>query len=730
MLRSFEFLALFLILVTSTTIHVNASVARPLENSKTLLQARNISPTRMSIQQSSSVTLVAQGFIQPDGLAMDSSGNIYVAEDIVKDIKMIHTDGTVETLLTGTNYNVGLAIDQNGNLYFTSWWGKSIQMLPQGCSSMSCVQTILSNSGPLSCSQCGPRGIAVDSSGNVYFEVNTGLDNPDGVCVNSKVWVVHPDGSYENLTSDQPCLGGLLSLGPDSCLYWGIPGTDPTRSGIWNNPTPEIRRHCLGTTGYETLLQLPPWTATTSYQPYNVLVDSSGIMYWTTDGSGQVWELDKSVSPEPILLLDYSPAVEGYSYYLDGMVLDSSGNLYFDDYCANSSCGSPSAPTQYAVVESSSPPISGAVYRLNPLTAQGFVSGTFLALLPVSGGTSSGPDGDQSTGSVSFTPSLESIPVAGSGSQQYLLVATSQLWDSSAAIGASMAVCKDGSRLSGDMYSVGAVATHRHLATAMALDTPSGGSHAYTLCFKTDPGGTAFVSGTVLIMVPISGALSSGPGGDQSSGSSTFTPSTESISVNPGGSQQYFAIATSQLWDSSPGIGASIAVCLDGARLSGDMYSAGPVATHRHLATAIALTTLSGSHTFTLCYKTDPGGTAFVSGTFLIVVPVSGGLSSGPSGDQSTSSVTFTPSAESIVLTPSGSQQYFAVATSQLWDLYTSSGASIAVCFDGSRLSGDMYSAGAVATHRHLATAIALNTPTATSHTYSLCYKTDPGNGP
>jgi hypothetical protein len=363
-------------------------------------------------------------------------------------------------------------------------------------------------------------------------------------------------------------------------------------------------------------------------------------------------------------------------------------------------------------------------------TAQAFVSGAYLALFQVSGATSSGPHGDQSSASTVFTPSLDSLTFAGTGSQEYLLVATSQLWDSSASVGASMAVCKDGSRLSGDMFSVGAVATHRHLATAIALDTPDTASHKYTLCYKTDPGGTGFVSGTFLIAVPVSGAFSSGPDGDQNTVSSSFTNSMESITISANGGQQYFAIATSQLWDSSPTIGASMAVCLDGSCLSGDMYSVGAVATHRHLATAIALSTpAAGQHTFSLCYKTDSGGVAFVSGTFLIVVPVSGAVSSGPDGDQSSGSTTFTNSLESVPVTASGSQEYFAIATSQLWDSFSSTGASMAVCEDGVRLSGDMFSVGAVVTHRHLATAIALDTPSGGGHTYTLCYKTDPGIG-
>jgi hypothetical protein len=363
--------------------------------------------------------------------------------------------------------------------------------------------------------------------------------------------------------------------------------------------------------------------------------------------------------------------------------------------------------------------------------AQAYVSGTFLALLPVTGGTSSGPHGDQSGSSTGFAPSLESLSITGTGAQQYLLLATSQLWDSSPSIGASIAVCRDGSRVSGDMFSVGAVPTHRHLATAIALDTPSVGSHTYTLCYKTDPGGTAFVSGTVLVAVPVSGAVSSGPGNDQSTASTNFVASTQTLTPSTSGSQQYLLVATSQLWDSLQSIGASMAICKDGARISGDMYSAGATSGHRHLATAVALDNPSaGSHTYSLCYKTDPGGTGFMSATYLVLVPVSGAVSSGPGNDQSTFSQTFTPSTQSVSVSASGSLQYLAIATSQLWDSYASSGASMAVCMNGSTVSGDMYSAGAIATHRHLATAISLNTPPAGSRTYSLCYKTDPGIGP
>ncbi len=47
------------------------------------------------------------------------------------------------------------------------------------------------------------------------------------------------------------------------------------------------------------------------------------------------------------------------------------------------------------------------------------------------------------------------------------------------------------------------------------------------------------------------------------------------------------------------------------------------------------------------------------------------------------------------------------------------------VCMVGVRLSGHAYTTGEIAIHKHLATAIELNTPSARSHTYRLSYKND-----
>jgi hypothetical protein len=359
-------------------------------------------------------------------------------------------------------------------------------------------------------------------------------------------------------------------------------------------------------------------------------------------------------------------------------------------------------------------------------SVSGWVSSSYVAALPVSNALSSGPHGDQSTTSTTFTASQESVSVVSSGGQQYLVLGTSQLWDSSPSVGPSMGVCRDGALISGDQFSLGAYAGYRHLASAVVVDTPSAGSHTYTLCYKTDPGGTGFVSSTYLVLVPVSGAFQSGPHGDQSTTSTAFTPSLETLTVPASGSQQYLALASSQLWSDSVSVGSSMAVCRDGSRISGDMFQLGSTIGDRQLPLAVAVDTpAAGSHTYALCSKTDPGGRGWVSSTFLVVVPVSGASSSGPFGDQSTTSTTFTPSSASMSITTSGGG-YLLLGTSQLWNDVSTTGSSMGVSRDGALISGDQFGLGATITRRDLASALALDTPSSGSHTYSLCFKTDP----
>jgi sugar lactone lactonase YvrE len=100
-------------------------------------------------------------FSYPSDVAVDSAGNVYVADSGNGYIRKVTSDGVVSTLADNMggsayfDYPQGVAVDSNGNVY-VAISNAIIQLTPAG------VLTTINSS------VSGPTGIAVDSNGMVY----------------------------------------------------------------------------------------------------------------------------------------------------------------------------------------------------------------------------------------------------------------------------------------------------------------------------------------------------------------------------------------------------------------------------------------------------------------------------------------------------------------------------------------------------------------------------------
>jgi len=314
----------------------------------------------------------AASFMSVNGIGVDASGNVYVADLVNDTIRMITSEGVVTTFAGATgdptqlNEPYGVAVDGSGNVYVTDIGDYTVKMIsPAGV--ISPLAGLSGTGGSQNGTGTGatfssPLGIALDSSGNLYvadngnflireimpggvvstFAGNVGVSgdtngssqatfgSPYGVAVDSSGNVYVGDASNNLIRAITPAgdvstLAGMVSYGSSdgkgdmaSFGYVGEMAVDGTGNVyVWDSGVSAIRK--ITPAGVVTTLSgisIPAFT-----------VDNAGDLYYI--GTGGV----DMMTPAGVV----TQIGGNQNLFVDpvGMALDGGGNVYLANGLGN-----------------------------------------------------------------------------------------------------------------------------------------------------------------------------------------------------------------------------------------------------------------------------------------------------------------------------------------------------------------------------------------------------------
>jgi hypothetical protein len=256
----------------------------------------------------------AARFSQPYGVAVDGSGNVYVADTNNHRIRKVTNAGVVSTLAGGAsgyadgagsaarfNFPTGVAWDGKGNLFVVEAGGNKVRKI----TSAGEVSTIAGSSGALGSRDgagslaefSAPYGIAVDGSGNVYIadssnhKIRYGAVSGTPLAITTQPSAVSvaqgsPASFTVAATGNAPLtyqwrLGGAALTGGTAATL-SIPSAQPSNAGNYDVVVTDAYGSVTSNTAALTVSTAPSITA----QPASLAVGAGSFASFSVTASG------------------------------------------------------------------------------------------------------------------------------------------------------------------------------------------------------------------------------------------------------------------------------------------------------------------------------------------------------------------------------------------------------------------------------------------------------------